>query len=451
MSRSYSHKAFPGLPKGIEPYDWALKQLRIQQAHKQTRGSKDIAVAVIDLGYRDHPHHRGHLWVNPDKKSPAKHGWDCHDNDASLEDNFYDPETEYSRGHHAFVVGEVIACAPRCSVMPIRVGYGNPDSWWKAIEWAMEHGAKVIVMPHGYLPRESPSGPLLFARGLDFTYPEDNPRVRRALDAAYDAGCLVFRGTAGNRGRRVSMAFSGIDSVMTVGSSNRNGDPADICADADYVEVGAPGGERHSGDIKDLIWGTGGDKNYISFTGGCMACSFGAGVAALVWSKFPQLSNEQLRQVLRNTADGDEWNSRLGYGILDAAKACSLKDDQLAQKLEIKRRSYRRLSRMRLKVTVSNRGAFDVEKAMLVIFNGDPRKAPSKSAAELITCQIGHAMASVRGLSEQEFDIKLSLKADCPGIFSNAKPIPAVDQPLWYELYTLDRHGSEDVKVGRLR
>ena len=450
MSRR-SRKNRPGLPGDIEPYDWAVRQLRIRQAHAVTRGSKDVVVAVIDLGYNYHPDHRGHLWVNPRPKRGAKHGWDCHDNDASLEDTFYDPPTPYSRGHHAFVIGEVIACAPRCPVMAVRVGYGNPDSWANGIAWAVEHGANVLVIPHGYLPPTHPGGPLRFERGLDFAYPVDNLPLRRAIEAAYDAGCLVVRGTADNRGRRVSLPFAALDSVMAVGSSNRRDEPADICPDADYVEAGAPGGERHSGDPHDLIWGTGGDRDYIPFSGGCMAAGFGGGVAALAWSRFPHLTNAQLRQVLRNTAGGDRWNSRLGYGILDAAKACRLTQDQLAQRLDIKRGSFRRLSRKRMQVTVVNRGAFDVARAMLVAYNADPRKAPSRTPAELITCQIGHAVAPVRGLGEEVLEITLSLNTTCPGVYSSARPIPAVDEPIWLELYSLDRGGSPEVKVCRVR
>jgi len=450
MTRRASARRLPGLPRGIEPYDWALKQLRISRAHKITRGSKDVVVAVIDLGYRDHPDLRKHLWVNPDPKSPARHGWDCHDDDASLEDNYYHPPTEYSMGHHAFVVGEVAACAPRCPIMAVRVGFGNRDSWWRGIEWAVEHGARILVMPHGIMTQTSETGPLTFERGLDFTYPEDEPRVRPALEAAHAAGCLVVRGAADNRGRRVTTALAAIESVMAIGSSNRAGRPADICADTDCVEAGAPGGERHSGDERDWIWGCGGERNYIPFTGGCMASGFGGGVAALAWSRFPWLTNEQVRQVLRNTARGEGWTSKLGYGILDAAKVCGLRAAQLAQRLDVKRGSARRPNRKRLTVTVVNRGVFDVEQAMLVIYNGDPRKPPSRTYAELITCQLGHTVAPVRGLSERAFDVDLSLDSACPGVFDNAAAFPAIGDPLWYQLYTLDRHGSTEVKAGRI-
>jgi len=162
------------------------------------------------------------------------------------------------------------------------------------------------------------------------------------------------------------------------------------------------------------------------------------------------LANEQLRQVLRNTARGDGWGSRLGHGILDAGKACRLKEEQLSQRLDIKRGSFRRVSRKRLRVTVINRGAFDVKQAMVVVYNADPRKTPLRSPAELVTCQIGHAMAPVCGLGEQSLEISLSLETNCPGVFVNAAPLPSVSDPIWLELYVLDHGASSGAKVLKL-
>jgi hypothetical protein len=142
----------------------------------------------------------------------------------------------------------------------------------------------------------------VYYKGTDWTYPFDNPRNREALDYAYDHGCLTVKGTADNMGRRAAAPESAFDVVFAVGSANRRDEPADICSSADYVEVGAPGGQRHSKNEADRVWGYGGDRNYIPFTGGCMAAGFGSGVAAPVWARFPKLTNEQLRQVLRNKA-----------------------------------------------------------------------------------------------------------------------------------------------------
>ena len=426
------------------PYGWPLRQLRIPKAHEVTRASAEVIVAVIDLGYVPHPDHAGHLWVNPNPTRGDVHGWDCHDDDGSLEPSGPNADTEYLRRHHAFVAGEVMACAPECKVMIVRVGYGNPDSWWKGIDYAVEHGAKVLVIPHGFLTHGTHGSKIpLFYRGTDFSYAEDNPQIRRALDEAYDAGCLTCRGVAENRGRRIAAVNAALDSVMAIGSSNRAGKAADICCSADYVEVAAPSGQRDADDEVEYVWSTGGGEGYTSSTGGCMAAGFGGGVAALVCSRFPDLSNEQVRQILRNTAGNDTWDDKLGWGILDAAKAVALKPETLSQKLRIDARMWE-LRAVRgkpvLKVMVQNRGAFDVERALLVAFSGDPRKAAAPRASMekpqiLITRQTGHAIGAVRGLHEAEFVMGLT-------------GVPQGD--VWLQVCVLDRHGSGDVDTVKI-
>ena len=166
-----------------------------------------------------------------------------------------------------------------------------------------------------------------------------------------------------------------------------------------------------------------------------MAAGFGGGVAALVCSRFPHLSNEQVRRILRNTAGNDTWDDKLGWGILDAAKAVALKPEALSQKLRIDPKMWE-LRTVRgkpvLKVMVQNRGAFDVKKALLVAFAGDPRKAAAPRATMgkpqiLITRQTGHAIGPVRGLHEAEFVMSLTEVAQ---------------GDMWLQLCVLDRHGS---------
>jgi len=447
-------RQLPGLPPGVQPYDWALKQLRVAGAHGTTVGGEDIVVAVIDLGYRHHPDLEGHLWRNPAPTRGDVHGWDFVDDDATLE--YRGPREEssdYYRGHHAFVVGEVAAVAPGCPVMVVRVGYGEPDSWWQGIRYAVDHGARVLVIPHGYIAGEADRGVPLFYQGTDFSYPYDNPGIREAADYAFDQGCLIVKGTADNRGRRVATVMAGVDSVLAVGSSARRGGPADICCSADYVEVGAPGGERGSEDVRDRIWGCGGDRNYIPFTGGCMASGFGGGVAALAWSRFPQLPNHQLRQVLRNTArpargvtaNADGWEPMLGYGILDATRAVSLREEALCRDVRLRPSSLRvvrRGGRYLAQARVRNRGAFDAEQATVVAYDGNPSRpadprATQEAPGELLqTRQVGHTIARVRGLHEADVNVELS-----------SRPGPA----LWFETFCLDRHDAGNVHRVRVR
>ena len=424
------------------PYGWPLHCLNIPGAHEVTKGSEDLIVAVVDLGYTYHPQHEGHLWVNPDPRAEGKSGWDCHDDDASLEYNLHNPDTDYHKGHHSFITGEIIMCVPDCRVMNIRVGYGNPDSWWKGFDFAVRNGARILVVPHGFLSHGPDSGSEpLFYQGTDFAYPYDNPGIRRSLDDAYDAGCFICKGVAGNRGRRVATINAGLDSVFSVGSSNRHNQAADIACSADYTEAATPGGERSSEDkVNEHIWSTGGREDFMPFTGGCMASGFAGGVAALVWSRFPELKNDQVRQILRNTARLESWDSRLGYGVLNAERAVSLKPTDLAQRPVVASKQATPESGPGsgiLPVVIRNEGTFDVEHCLVVAFNGDPRKpavpeATKENPVILVTRQIGHAIVPVRGLHEATARIELT---ENPG------------DEVWIEVASLDRHGSPEADV----
>jgi hypothetical protein len=149
-------------------YGWPLRLLNIPKAHTITKGSREVIVAVIDLGFRMHPQIKQHLWVNPKPTRGDIHGWDFVDNDASLEYPETNPfgSTEYYRSHHLFVAGEVASAAPKCRIMILRVATGHKRSWHGAIAYAVDHGAKVLIMPHGYLNEH------MFYQGTDFAYPE---------------------------------------------------------------------------------------------------------------------------------------------------------------------------------------------------------------------------------------------------------------------------------------
>lgn len=427
------------------PYGWPLRQLRLPQAHRLTQGSPEVVVAVIDLGYNPHPHHQGRLWVNPRPRQGDVHGWDCADHDASLEPTGPEADTPYCRDHHGFIVGEAIASAPQCPVMIVRTGYrAAKDCWRQAVDYAVEHGARVLVMPHGFLTHGRGGSEIpLFYRGTDFGAPVDNPRLRRSLEAAWDAGCLICSGVSDNRGRRAAFATTALDAVMAVGSGSRRGGPANVCAEADYVEVAAPAGDRGTGDDLDRVWSTGGHGGYVAAEGGCMASGFAGGVAALVWSRFPELTNGQLRQVLRNTAGNAQWDSRLGWGILDAARAVRLKPGRLCQDLRVEAKACRlarRRGRPVLRVALANRGAFDIARALVVVYSGDPtRPAAPRATLErpetLLRRQLGHAIAAVRGLHGTEVPVALGDMAE----------------QLWVQACVLDHGGTDTIVTRRVR
>merc|ERR1719323_454820 len=67
--------------------------------------------------------------------------------------------------------------------------------------------------------------------------------------------------------------------------------------------------------------------SYVMMMGTSQACPHVAGVAALVWSHFPNCSNNQIRNVLLKSADdhGDPgWDSKYGHGVVNAKAAFDL-------------------------------------------------------------------------------------------------------------------------------
>lgn len=425
-------------------YGWPLRQIKIPQAHKLTKGSQDVIVAVIDIGYHRHKDHAGHLWINPNPTKGDIHGWDFEDNDATLECSLMLGAEYYWTGHHSFVVGEVIACAPKCKIMPLRVGYRNKTSWHKAVDYAVEHRAKILVMPHSFFTHGKNDFSMpLFYMGTDFGYPVDNPKIRRSLERANEKGCLIFQGAASNTGRRTVNPVCSFEAVISVGSSNRKNQAADICCSSDIVEIAAPGGQRSGNKLKEHCWSTGGSEDYVSFTGGCMASGYAGGVAALVCSKFPKLNNKEIRQILCNTADNKNWDPKLGWGLINASKAVSLSPEHLCQNLKIKR-SKCKLKRINknpiLEVFLENHGVFNVEKALVVAYNGDPSKpgvpgANIKDEIPLVTQQIGHSIIAVRGLNASLVEVELTEEAK---------------GRIWVQVSIMDMHGDDKAEIANL-
>lgn len=414
-----------------QPYAWALDLLGVAKAHAVTRGSRDIAVAVIDIGYRKHPAHEGHLWTNPNPTRGDLHGWDFAQDDASLEHDGPDSDTSvYLRGHHSFIVGEVAACAPECPIMVLRVGYGlgQHESWTRAIRYAAEHGARIIVMPHSYIQGQAeaesealPGFAGHFYGGTDFAYPHDNPDLLAAMDEAWGAGALIFQGNCDNRGRYAALYSAAREPVFSVGTADRHGRPASITNRCAYVEALAPGGDRIAEDPESEILGHGGDENVIRFAGGCMAAGFAGGVAALALSRFPQLSNAELRQVLLNTTRPVEGpRDRIGAGLLDAAAIARLEKADLTPTVKLSGRAERVCTPEgpALTVEVEKQGVLAMDRALLVLFNGAPRTLPAPDTPrenpwKLATAQIGHAVAIPPG-RPGHFHLVVPLQADPP-------------------------------------
>jgi len=128
---------------------------------------------------------------------------------------------------------------------------------------------------------------------------------------------------AGNSGNSAPSYPASYPTVMSVGAVNSNRNIASFSQYNDQVEISAPG----VGVESTVTTGGGSGFGYASFSGTSMATPHVAGVAALVWSHFPDCSNNQIRNVLLKTAldRGDNGcDENYGYGIVRAKAAYDL-------------------------------------------------------------------------------------------------------------------------------
>ncbi len=137
---------------------------------------------------------------------------------------------------------------------------------------------------------------------------------RTAFEQSYAAGMLHIA-AAGNAGNSTLSYPASYDAVVSVAAVDSNSAKASFSQYNNQVEIAAPGVGVNS------TWRDGG---YKSISGTSMATPHVSGVAALVWSHYPQCSNVQIRNALNKTAVDKGTAGRdvnFGFGIINAKAA----------------------------------------------------------------------------------------------------------------------------------
>jgi subtilisin family serine protease len=178
----------------------------------------------------------------------------------------------------AFIAGQTqaVGIAPRARILPVVVNTttptDNPDVYSRAIAWSVDHGAKVINLSQG-------------TPGI--AYPDNcPPNLQQAIKAATDRGAVIVAAT-GNDATTGNPAYypAACKGVLAVGAIDLNGRAWSRSEQQPYADMAAPGVAMHTVD------GTG--KRVIS-EGTSDASALTAGAVALVWSKYPNLTNRQV-------------------------------------------------------------------------------------------------------------------------------------------------------------
>lgn len=280
-------------------FQWSLKQfgdvdIDATDAWDTYAGGSNITIAIIDSGVDlDHP----------DLQASIVPGYDFVNDDSVPDDD---------NGHGTHVAGIAAAVGNngvgiagiswRAGIMPLKIlnagGSGNTFDLSDAVHYAVDNGARVINLSVG-------------AQGTK--WPCNWPEVDAAFNYAVSHGVLLVV-AAGNGGQSNVNCPGAYDQVMAVGSTDSGDERSSFSNYGPRLDIAAPG---------SFIYSTvPGGYGYNSGTS--MATPHVAGLAALLWSLAPSLTDSQIRDLIQNTAEdlgSAGWDQFFGYGRIDAGRA----------------------------------------------------------------------------------------------------------------------------------
>jgi len=258
---------------------WGVTKIEAPQAWQITRGEQSIMVAVLDTG------------INKDSLNLADR--------VVAEVNFTgSPTSEDLYGHGTHMAGTIVAIAPECRLMNVKVaddmGRCEPTVVARGIIWAVDHGARVINMSLAMIA---------------------STNLEEAVDYAWRQGAIIIV-AAGNKGGSEPSYPAYYTNCLAVAGTNKNNSLALLSSHGDWVDVAAPGFNIYS----ELP-----QNQYGYKTGTSAAGAHVSGIAALVFSIAEDSNsngsvNDEVRWAIENSctpiaADG------VGQGLVNAFQA----------------------------------------------------------------------------------------------------------------------------------
>ena len=317
-------------------------------------GSPEIAIAIIDTGVDwNHPDLASNIWIN--NADPIDgidndgngfvddyRGWDfvsvdaewvTPGEDAGPPDNNpddFDGHGTFNAGLASAVTNNSYGIAGTswyCKIMAVRAGYQDKSKkvgtfsisdLIGAIDYATDNGARIINLSLG-------------------ASSEISTILTQHINAAYNAGVLLIA-AAGNDGRSGSDYPASLDSVMSVGATLNDDKKTDYSNYGLNIDIMAPGGgsvPKLNGVYSTYPLGphsetgaerTKGTNGFGRSSGTSHSTPIVSGAAALVFSANPNLTNAEVWQQLKNTADNIDalnpgFEGLLGAGRLNIYKA----------------------------------------------------------------------------------------------------------------------------------
>jgi hypothetical protein len=308
-----------------------LELIQARQAWDMTIGSKEVVVAVIDTGVNiDHEDLHGNIWTNvrevPDNGLDDDrngyvddvHGWDFVEDDADPSATGDDDTLMHGTAVSGIIgamgnngVG-IAGVTWEVRIMPLRMlgadGTGSFEDGAEAVNYAVKMGADII--------------------NFSLAGTSSNESIAKAVQRAYEAG-VINVAAVGNEGDDLDetpyypacLRSEAADWVIGVTATDNDDKETDFtnygrsCAD-----VAAPGAEFYS-----LSRSAAGEQYIESWDGTSAAAPVVSGIIALLKSRYPGLSPEDVRTALKLSVDPIRETisgaGEIGVGRVNAWKA----------------------------------------------------------------------------------------------------------------------------------
>lgn len=329
---------------------WGMRRTGMEKAWDVTRGSAAVTVGIIDTGIDPgHPDLRTQHWINAAEDANGNGRFDAWpssetrdglsgdldgvDNDGngfaddvigydfvdqpgvsnSAGGDYFEPDPLPfdEMGHGTNVAGIVGAAtdngigvagiAPGCRLMTLRAfdarGVGAEGDVARALAYAVANGVRVVNMSFG---------DVVYSRVL-----------RDVIRWAYARG-VVMVASAGNSQSSALHYPSAYDETISVSATASNDVLAGFSNYGQTVDIAAPGADILTTDL---------EGRYSAFYGTSAAAPFVTGAAALLLSRSPALTPEEVRGILVASAEdlgAQGWDDRYGAGLLRIDRAAAL-------------------------------------------------------------------------------------------------------------------------------
>lgn len=266
---------------------WYAQKINMTSAWNITRGSSDIKVAVIDAGLQvTHPELKGKI-IKPY--------------------NAVTGGTSIPASVHGTHVAGIIAAsmnkvgmtgiAPNIKIIPVNVFQNDlADIYTVAdgIDYAVTAGADII--------------------NLSLTTEDDTEILDNSIQAAITSGVLVIA-AVGNDNSSQPQYPAAYNHVIAVSATTKTDKKANFSNYGSYLSLAAPGVD---------IYSTAPTNAYLTQNGTSMATPIVSAISALILSKNPFLTPNQVTTILQKSSADlgiKGWDKYFGYGRVDAYQA----------------------------------------------------------------------------------------------------------------------------------